>query len=145
MTTPVEYNAPDTGRAAVRVLWRSGIAVRYPAQVCCGMPALDGGDVAGATRRARLNIDSLDREVAAGCDIVVPGPTCSRMLKVEYPRLVPGTAAERVASHVVDLSEYLARLHATGGARSRLPRPTRPGGVPRALSSAGAGDRIQGA
>ena len=115
VTTPVEYNVPDTGRAAVRVLWRSGIAVRYPAQVCCGMPALDGGDVAGATRRARLNIDSLDREVAAGCDIVVPGPTCSRMLKVEYPRLVPGTAAERVASHVVDLSEYLVRLHATGG------------------------------
>jgi glycerol-3-phosphate dehydrogenase subunit C len=114
VTTPVEYNTPDTGRAAVRVLWRNGIGVRYPAQLCCGMPALDGGDVAGATRRATANVESLDREVAAGCDIVVPGPTCSRMLKVEYPRLVPGPAAERVASRVVDLSEYLARLNAAG-------------------------------
>lgn len=114
VTTPVEYNTPDTGRAAVRVLWRNGVAVRLPAQVCCGMPALDGGDVAGATRRARLNIESLDREVAAGCDVVVPGPTCSRMLKVEYPRLVPGPAAERVAGRTFDLSEYLARLHVGG-------------------------------
>jgi glycerol-3-phosphate dehydrogenase subunit C len=114
VTTPVEYNTPETGRAAVRVLWRNGVGVRYPAQLCCGMPALDGGDVAGATRRANANVESLAREVAAGCDIVVPGPTCSRMLKVEYPRLVPGPAAERVASRVVDLSEYLARLHAAG-------------------------------
>ena len=114
VTTPVEYNTPDTGRAAVRVLWRNGVGVRYPVQVCCGMPALDGGDVAGATRRARANIASLDREVAAGCDIVVPGPTCSRMLKVEYPRLVPGPAAERVAGRVFDLSEYLVRLHVAG-------------------------------
>jgi glycerol-3-phosphate dehydrogenase subunit C len=113
-TTPVEFNAPETGRAAVRVLWRSGVEVTCPEQVCCGMPALDGGDVASATRRARFNLAQLGRAVDEGCDIVVPGPTCSRMLKQEYPRLVPGPATDRVTSHVFDLAEWLMRLHAGG-------------------------------
>jgi Fe-S oxidoreductase len=113
-TTPVEYNAPETGQATVRVLWRNGIEVICPEQVCCGMPALDGGDVRGATRRARRNLASLGRAVAAGYDVVVPGPTCSRMLKQEYPLLVPGEETMRVASRVYDLGEYLMRLHAEG-------------------------------
>jgi Fe-S oxidoreductase len=113
-TTPVEFHAPETGRAVVQVLWRNGIEVRCPEQVCCGMPALDGGDVAGAQRRARRNVASLARAVDEGCDIVVPGPTCSRMLKQEYPRLVPGEDTARVAGRVYDLAEYLMRLEAGG-------------------------------
>jgi glycerol-3-phosphate dehydrogenase subunit C len=113
-TTPVEYNVPATGRAAVGVLWRSGIDVSCPEQVCCGMPALDAGDVEGATRRARFNIERLGRAVDEGRDIVVPGPTCSRMLKQEYRRLVPGAETERVAAHVYDLAEWLMRLHGEG-------------------------------
>jgi Fe-S oxidoreductase len=113
-TTPVEFNSAATGRAAAAVLWRSGIEVSCPEQACCGMPALDGGDVAGATRRARFNVESLGRAVAAGYDVVVPGPTCSRMLKHEYPRLVPGDATTRVAERVYDLGQYLAKLHGAG-------------------------------
>ncbi len=113
-TTPVEFTAPETGRATVDVLWRSGVAITCPPQVCCGMPALDAGDLAGAARRARRNVESLARAVADGYDIVVPGPTCSRMLKQEYPRLVPGEETARVASRVFDLGEYLMRLYASG-------------------------------
>ena len=113
-TTPVEFNAPRTGEAAVRVLWRSGVEVVCPPQVCCGMPALDGGDVEGARRRARFNVSSLGQAVATGCDVVVAGPTCSRMLKQEYPRLVPGEATSRVVARVYDLGEYLMKLHGEG-------------------------------
>jgi len=113
-TTPVEYNAPETGRAAIRVLWRSGVDVVCPEQVCCGMPALDAGDVAGATRRARFNLDRLGRAVDQGLDIVVPGPTCSRMLKQEYPRLLPGPLTDKVSTRVFDLAEWLMRLHGEG-------------------------------
>jgi glycerol-3-phosphate dehydrogenase subunit C len=112
-TTPVEFTAPETGQAAVRVLWRNGVEVVCPPQVCCGMPALDGGDVAGATRRARRNVATLGPLVDAGYDVVVPGPSCSRMLKQDYPRLV-GPDAERVARRVFDLGEYLMRLAADG-------------------------------
>ena len=113
-TTPVEFTGADVGIAAVRVLWRSGVEVRCPEQVCCGMPALDGGDVAGATRRARRNLETLGRAVDAGCDIVVPGPTCSRMLKQDYPRLLPGAETERVVARVHDLGQYLVKLHVEG-------------------------------
>ena len=113
-TTPVEFNAPEAGRAAVEVLWRNGVGVVYPDQVCCGMPALDGGDLAGATRRARRNVESLGRAVEAGCDVVVPGPSCSRAIKQEYPYLVPGEATRRLVSRVFDLAEYLVRLHGQG-------------------------------
>ena len=113
-TTPVEFTGADVGIAAVRVLWRSGVEVRCPEQVCCGMPALDSGDVAAATRRARRNLETLGRAVDAGCDIVVPGPTCSRMLKQDYPRLLPGAETERVVARVHDLGQYLVKLHVEG-------------------------------
>ena len=44
-TCTVDYNDPAIGRAAVRVLERNGVDVTVPAQRCCGMPYLDGGDV----------------------------------------------------------------------------------------------------
>lgn len=113
-TTPVEFNGLSTGQAAVEVLWRAGIDVSCPRQQCCGMPALDAGDVDAARRRARFNVAQLAGAVADGRDVVVPGPTCSRMLKREYPRLVPGETTDRVVARVFDLGEYLMRLHAQG-------------------------------
>src|SRR3989454_8836700 len=126
-TTPVEFTGADVGIAAVRVLWRSGIEVACPPQVCCGMPALDGGDVAGATRRARRNLESLGRAVAAGYDVVVPGPTCSRMLKHEYPRLVPGPATHQVVARGHDPTEYLVKLHGEGKLDRVVAAPRRRG------------------
>src|SRR5262249_60722346 len=77
-------------------------------------PARAGAAVAGAPRRARANLESLGRAVDAGCDVVVPGPSCSRAIKQEYPLLVPGEATERVVRRVFDLAEYLMKLHAEG-------------------------------
>lgn len=113
-TTPVEFGGLSVGQATVQVLWRNGVDVSLPEQVCCGMPALDAGDVATATRKAEQNLASLNRAIDEGREIVVPGPTCSRMLKLEYPRLVPGAAAERVKAHTFDLFEYLSTLVADG-------------------------------
>ena len=54
-------------------------------------------------------------------DIVVPGPTCSYMLKEEYPWLDGSEDADLVASHTRDLFEYLAGLHAAGRLDTRFP------------------------
>src|SRR5947199_9398765 len=94
------------------------------------MPALDGGDIVGATRRARRNLESLGRAVAAGYDVVVPGPSCSRMLKQEYPGLVPGPATERVVARVHDLGQYLVKLHAEGRLYRTYAAPPARGGSP---------------
>ncbi len=104
----VNYNEPQVGRDAVSVLERNGCALTCPEQVCCGMPYLDGGDVDGAARNARNNLSVLLPLVEQGATVVVPQPTCSYVLKKEYPMLVPGAAAEQVAAATQDLFEYLA-------------------------------------
>ena len=113
-TCTVNYNETETGKAAVQVLERNKVAVTCPEQRCCGMPALDGGDIDGARARARENLTHLAAAVRDGCDVVVPGPTCSFMLKKEYPLLVKTKEAEEVAARTYDLCEYLTKLHKAG-------------------------------
>src|SRR5207245_2575848 len=74
-TCSYEWNAPRVARAAVEVLERNGLAVELPPQRCCGMPNLDGGDVAAATEKAAANVEALLPAVRRGLDVVVPGPT----------------------------------------------------------------------
>jgi Fe-S oxidoreductase len=102
------------GRDAVSVLEQNGCGVACPPQVCCGMPYLDGGDMAAAAENARKNIAALAPLVEQGAEIVVPQPTCSYVLKKEYPMLAPGDGAEKVAGATRDLFEYLMARHREG-------------------------------
>jgi len=121
-TCTVEYNAPAIGRAAVRVLERNGIDVAVPAQRCCGMPYLDGGAVDECRALVRDNVRTLAAAVREGREIVSPGPTCSYMLKQEYPWLDGSEDARLVAANTRDLFEYLARLYAEGALDTRFTR-----------------------
>ena len=121
-TCSVEYNDPAVGRAAVAVLERNRIDVSLPAQRCCGMPYLDGGAVDQAKALIRANVRTLADAVREGRDIVVPGPTCSYMLKQEYPWLDGSDDARLVAGRTRDLFEYLAQLAAEGGLDTNFAR-----------------------
>jgi hypothetical protein len=129
-TCSVNYNDPATGRAAVEVLEHSGVRVDLCYERCCGMPYTDTGDLASARENAERNVGDLLPFVEAGAMIVVPGPSCSLMLKTEYPKLLGSPAAQRVAAATRDLMEHL-RACARQKARSRLPNP-RPRRLPRA-------------
>jgi Fe-S oxidoreductase len=109
-TCSVEYSDPEAGRAAVAVLERSRVRVDVHYERCCGMPFTDTGDLAAARRFAERNVAELVRFVDAGARIVVPGPSCSLLIKTEYPKLVPGDAAARVAAATRDLMEHLYHL-----------------------------------
>jgi Fe-S oxidoreductase len=122
-TCTVEYNAPAIGRAAVRVLERNGVDVSVPEQRCCGMPYLDGGAVDECRALIRDNVRTLAAAVREGREIVSPGPTCSYMLKQEYPWLDGSEDARLVAASTRDLFEYLARLQAAGALDTRFTRP----------------------
>ena len=124
-TCSVEFNDPATGKAAVAVLERNGVDVSLPEQRCCGMPYLDGGAVKEAKGLIAGNVKSLAEAVRQGREIVVPGPTCSYMLKQEYPWLDGSEDANLVAGHTRDLFEYLAGLHAAGKLDTRFPKPPR--------------------
>jgi glycerol-3-phosphate dehydrogenase subunit C len=117
----VNYNEPQVGRDAVAVLEKNGCRVTCPEQVCCGMPYLDGGDVASATANAVKNLAVLAPAVAAGASVVVPQPTCSYVLKHEYPLLAPGPQAAAVAAATRDVFEYLAQRKAEGTLDTTFP------------------------
>ena len=67
-----------------------------------------------------MNVDALSVLVQQGHDIVVPGPTCSYMLKREYPLLLNDDAARNVAARTYDICEYLMTLHSQGKLDTRF-------------------------
>lgn len=108
-TCTVEYYESGIGQAAVGVLERNGVGVTVPqGQRCCGMPALDGGDIEGAMERARSNVALLAPLAREGKKILALQPTCAYMIKKEYPLLLDNDAAREVAKATLDVTEYLA-------------------------------------
>jgi glycerol-3-phosphate dehydrogenase subunit C len=105
-----DYNYPAIPANAVRVLEQNGYAVVRPPQTCCGLPNLDGGDVASATAKAKENVAALHAEVLAGRKIVVIGPSCSYTIRKEYPDLLGTLEARRVAANTLDVMEFLEGL-----------------------------------
>lgn len=114
-TCLIDYNDPAVGAAAVRVLEHNGVEVVRPAgQVCCAMPFLDGGDLDAAAKQIRANLDVFAPLVEQGYAIVIPSPSCSLMVREEFPQLVPGARSAAVAQRAHDLDEYLYRIAREG-------------------------------
>jgi Fe-S oxidoreductase len=109
-TCSVDYSDAETGRAAVEVLERSGVRVDVQYDRCCGMPATDVGDLEALRGHAEHNVERLLPFVEAGATVVVPGPSCSLLIKTEYPKLLRNEASRRVAEATRDLMEYLYEL-----------------------------------
>ena len=114
VTCAVNANMPEIGRAAVAVLEKNGCEVVVPEQRCCGMPFLESGDIDSAMECRLDNVEALLPFAQAGYAIVAPGPTCSLMLKKEYPVLGGDAQARFVADSTLDLCEYLMKRHAEG-------------------------------
>ncbi len=106
-TCLADYNFPHIAASAVRVLEKNGWAVERPEQTCCGMPNLDGGDIAAATAKARANVASLAGAIDGGRRIVSLQPTCGYMARKEWPELLRTDDAKRVAAATVDIMELL--------------------------------------
>jgi len=109
----INYNNPEVGKDTVEVLERNGCRVLSPPQTCCGMPALDGGDVEFAQKQARRNVLALAPYARRGVRVLAINPTCSYMLKKEYVELVGEAYAEdarAVAEATRDVCEYLFEL-----------------------------------
>lgn len=114
-TCLVEYQETDIGKDLVKVYERNGIECSNTDAGCCGAPWLHSGNVKEFTKVAERNIRKLVHEVRSGTDIVVPQPTCSYVIKKDYPDYVGGPDAELVAAHTYDAAEYLMQLHRADG------------------------------
>ena len=110
-TCYVEHNEPQIGRDTVEVMQQNEIAITCgEGQQCCGMPAWESGDLDTLRAKARANLDALTPHVEAGKKVVAINPTCSMMLRQEYPELVAEAdrdRAARLAEAVTDPSELL--------------------------------------
>lgn len=113
-TCSVDYNEPATGKDAVAVLEKQGLEPIVPEQECCGMPLLDCGDVASAAAAARRNVARLLPYARRRVPILALGPTCSYMLREEYPQLLGTEEARLVASRTQDVMEFLSGLSRRG-------------------------------
>lgn len=114
VTCSVNYNNPQVGKDTVEVFSKNGISLGCPKQNCCGMPALEAGDIELAKRLARQNVESLYPHVQAGKKVLAIDPTCSYTLRKEYPELVGTPEAKELAAATRDLCEYLFELKKEG-------------------------------
>ena len=126
-TCLVDYHSVEVGRATVAVLEKNRVEVVRPEQQCCGMPLFDTGDIPGILKKAQANVATLKPWVDRGYDIIAPVPSCSLMLKREYPHLLPTEDAKLVASHTFDVCEYLMKLKKQGKLDTHF--PNRPGKI----------------
>jgi Fe-S oxidoreductase len=106
----VNYYAVQQGIAAVEVLEKNGYEVVVPKQVCCGMPFLDGGEVDKATRNMEENIRNFKPVIDSNIPILSVGPTCSYVLKNEFPYFTQDPAAQQMANQTKDVCEFLIEL-----------------------------------
>jgi glycerol-3-phosphate dehydrogenase subunit C len=113
-TCYVQHNEPQIGKDTVSVLQQNRVDVRCTSHlVCCGMPAWESGNLSELQRRAEINLERLEPFVDQGAKVLAINPTCSMMLRKEYPTLVESRLRERaqkVAAAVQDPSEFLWSL-----------------------------------
>ena len=102
------FQEPQIGRAAVALLERAGFAVEL-AGICCGRAMISKGFLTDARQLAKDGIARLDRYAAAGVPILGLEPSCILTLADEWPELVPGPAAKRVATAAELAEAWLAR------------------------------------
>ena len=105
------YNSPDLGMAALKVLAKNGVdaVVAYPQ--CCGMPQLEQGDLARVAEAARAVAKALKPYIDEGRDVIAPVPSCGLMLKFEWPLIVTDDPdVKRLARSTFDICEYVVDI-----------------------------------
>jgi glycerol-3-phosphate dehydrogenase subunit C len=110
------YNCPDIGLAGRAVLARNGVETEVVHPACCGMPQFENGDIAAAAAAAARVAAKLVGWIDKGYDVVSLVPSCSLMLKFEWPLIVPDNAdVGRLSGATRDIAEYVVDIAKTEG------------------------------
>ena len=115
--TFTNYNHPNLGKAAVKVLERLGYQVVLPRVRCCGRPMLSAGMTEKALRNARFNVASLRPYVEQGAKLVGLEPSCILSFRDDYVDLLDGDAGARaVADSTMLVEEFIVQAQEERGA-----------------------------
>jgi len=105
------YNNPQIGEAMMRILAHNGVEAEVVYPSCCGMPQLEHGDIAAVAENARKVAAELRPYVDKGYDVIGLVPSCSLMLKFEWPLIVPDDENVKALSQAsFDASEYIVSI-----------------------------------
>ena len=110
-TCYVQNNEPQLGKDTLAVMDHNQVEIACTKGLkCCGMPAWESGDLEKLRSMASENLDRLLPFVEEGASVIVVNPTCSMMMRREYPELLQGNdqdRAKKLAEAVKDPSEFL--------------------------------------
>ena len=106
--TFMNFNHPESGIGATRILEALGFNVQIADRKCCGRPMISKGLLDEAASNARHNVNTLYKHVQSGAKIVGCESSCIMTLKDEYPDLLPGDErAKSVAKASMMLEELI--------------------------------------
>jgi FAD/FMN-containing dehydrogenase/Fe-S oxidoreductase len=119
LDTFTEFQVPEIGEAAVKLLAATGFRVEVASQqVCCGRPLISKGLLDRARQNAERNVQALAQYATQGIPIVGLEPSCLSALRDEYLELLPGDPdAIAVAEAARLIEELLAEPLRAGGKR----------------------------
>jgi len=107
--TFVDFNYPDIGKAATRLLEAAGYEVALAERQCCGRPMISKGLPEEARANAVFNVGRLLPFVQQGYSVVGCEPSCILTFRDEYPDLLKGHAVGAVAQATFLLEEFIVR------------------------------------
>ncbi|MEO8289009.1 MAG: LUD domain-containing protein [Chloroflexota bacterium] len=122
---------PEMAESIVQTLEACGVEVITPSnQHCCGLPALDAGDLPRARRMARQTIETLE---AVQADYILTGGTsCAIAMLYEYEGLFEGfpkwqRRARSLTKRIIDFTSFMDKVaqldsvkERTAGANERI-------------------------
>ena len=105
------YNNPEIGEAARRVLAHNGVETEVVYPGCCGMPQLEQGDLPRVAKNAANVAAELRTWIDKGYDVIALVPSCALMLKFEWPLIATGDEnVKALSERTFDLTEYIVGI-----------------------------------
>ena len=121
--TFTNYNHPNLGMAAVKVLEALGYEVVVPRVRCCGRPMLSKGMMDKAKRSAAANVRSVLPHVRSGAKLVGIEPSCILSFRDDYVDLLGGDDARSVSESTMLLEEFVLYAIEEEGATLEFSNP----------------------
>lgn len=109
-----EFNHPEIGQAAVKILNKLGYQVIVPPWKCCGRPLISKGMLKQAKGQASALIETLIVYADQGIPIIGLEPSCLLTIKDDYKDFHGMPPLDRLMSACITFDEFLAKLVAKG-------------------------------
>lgn len=105
------YNETQIGLLATKILSHLGVDVRVEYPGCCGMPQLELGNIPRVAASGDRIAAFFGPFIDDGYTIVSLVPSCSLMMKSEWPLMQPENATiQKLKANTKDISEYIVSL-----------------------------------